>query len=477
MSEGPLIVWFRRDLRLSDHPMLRAAVESGRALLPVFVLDPETEALGAAAKFRLGLALAEFSEVLAGIGSRLILRRGAALAVLQDLAAETGACGVYWQRMYDPAAQARDAAVKAALRGKGLEAQSFHGALLVEPWQIETQQGGPYRVYTPFSKAVMQRGVALPVAAVRKMAAPAAWPASEDLAAWGLGAAMRRGGAIVAAYQRVGEAAALARLGEFVETGLEDYRRLRDFPAEQDATSGLSENLAWGEIGPRSLWAAAERAVHEGSGGAEKFRKELIWREFSYHLMYHYPQILSENWREGWQDFRWRGDNRQAEAWRRGMTGEPFVDAAMREVYVTGRMHNRARMIVASYLTKHLLTDWRIGQSWFAEVLTDWDPAANAMGWQWVAGSGPDAAPYFRIFNPATQAEKFDAGAVYRKRWVAELSARPGRQALEFFAAVPEAWRLDPKAGYPEPIVNLAQGRAEALAAYGDFKGKLTDAD
>lgn len=476
MSEGPLIVWFRRDLRLSDHPMLSAAVESGRALLPVFVLDPETEALGAAARFRLELALAEFSRVLQGIGSRLILRRGAALAVLQDLAVETAASGVYWQRMYDPAAQARDAAVKTALRAKGLQAQSFPGALLVEPWQIETQQGGPYRVYTPFSKAVMQRGVAAPLAAVREMVGPESWPASEALADWNLGAAMRRGGAIVASHQRVGEAAALARLAEFAQTGLEGYRRLRDFPAEVAATSGLSENLAWGEIGPRSIWAAAERAVQEGSGGAETFRKELIWREFSYHLMYHFPQILFENWRESWQEFRWRGESAQAEAWRRGMTGEPFVDAAMREVYVTGRMHNRARMIVASYLTKHLLTDWRIGQAWFAEVLTDWDLAANAMGWQWVAGSGPDAAPYFRIFNPATQAEKFDADAVYRKRWIAELSARPGREALEFFAAVPEAWRLDPKAAYPTPIVNLAQGRAEALAAYGDFKGKLTDA-
>ncbi|MDZ4068298.1 MAG: FAD-binding domain-containing protein, partial [Tabrizicola sp.] len=189
--------------------------------------------------------------------------------------------------------------------------------------------------------------------------------------------------------------------------------------------------------------------------------------EFAYHLIHHSPEIATRNWRPEWDSFAWRGDNPQAERWRRGLTGEPFVDAAMREMYVTGTMHNRARMIAASYLTKHLLTDWRVGLAWFEDCLTDWDPASNAMGWQWVAGSGPDSAPFFRIFNPAGQAEKFDPDAVYRRRFVAELSAAPGPEARAFFEAAPRRWRLDPKAPYPEAVVGLAEGRARALEAYG----------
>ncbi|MDZ4311501.1 MAG: deoxyribodipyrimidine photo-lyase [Cypionkella sp.] len=477
MSDQPLILWFRRDLRLSDHPMLAAAVASGRPLLPVFVLDGQAEALGAAAKWRLGLGLARFAETLAAMGQRLILRRGDALAVLQALVAETGAAGVMWQRMYDPQAVARDTAVKAALKAKGLVAESFPGALLIEPWEVATGQGGYYKVYSPFWKAVSARGFAGPVPAVTALRAPSVWPVSEDLADWQMGAAMRRGAAVCLPHQRVGEAAALARLDEFIDTAVDRYRAARDFPGVIGATSGLSENLAWGEIGPRTIWAAGQRALHQGDAGAEQFCKELVWREFAYHLMHHSPHILTQSWREGWEDFAWRGDNPEAEAWRRGMTGEPFVDAAMREMYVTGRMHNRARMVVASYLTKHLLSDWRLGQAWFADCLTDWDEAANAMGWQWVAGSGPDAAPYFRVFNPAGQAEKFDSDGAYRRRWIAEISAQPGAEAQSYFDAVPKRWNLAVTQAYPKPIVTLADGRARALAAYAARSGAaaLTD--
>ena len=209
------------------------------------------------------------------------------------------------------------------------------------------------------------------------------------------------------------------------------------------------------------VWHAGWRALQEGAAGAEAFLKELAWREFAHHLVFHSPRIVERNWREEWDGFAWRGDNDDAERWRRGMTGEPVVDAAMRQLYVTGVMHNRARMIVASYLTKHLLTDWRVGQAWFAECLTDWDAASNAMGWQWVAGSGPDAAPYFRIFNPATQASKFDAEGVYRRRWLGDASP----EARRYFDAVPLAWRLDPDAPAPAPIISLEAGRARALAA------------
>ena len=418
MTDAPLILWFRRDLRLHDHAMLMAAVATGRPLIPVFSLDPETEGLGAAPKWRLGLSLAQFAERLARLGSRVILRRGAALDVLTALVAETGAMGVAWSRLYDPVSVARDTGVKAGLRAAGVQAESHNGHLLHEPHTVETGTGGFYRVYTPYWRAVKDRDVRAPLPAPKALRAPDVWPASERLEDWQLGAAMQRGAAVVLPHQRVGEDAALARMAAFLRGPVDDYTEARNLCAIQ-GTSGLSQNLALGEISIRTLWHAASRAFHEGRAGAETFLKELIWREFSYHLIYHTPHLTTANWKPDWDAFPWRGDNADAEAWKRGMTGEPFVDAAMREMYVTGTMHNRGRMIVASYLTKHLMTDWRVGLDWFADCLTDWDPAANAMGWQWVAGCGPDAAPYFRVFNPAGQAEKFDGDAAYRRKWIA----------------------------------------------------------
>ena len=425
MSETPLILWFRRDLRLGDHPMLAAAVATGRPLMPVFVLDPETEAIGAAPKWRLGLAVEAYARSLERIGLRLLLRRGSALSVLEELVAETGAGGVWWSRLYDPASVARDAGVKAALKARGLEARSFAGHLLHEPWAVETGQGGFYRVFTPYWRAVKGLGVAAPEAAPVRVRGPVVWPTGDRLTDWRLGAAMNRGAVVVARHQSVGEGAAQTKLAAFLAGKVAAYAEARDLPGVA-GTSRLSENLTYGEIGIRAVWHAGVRAREEGLAGAEDFLRELAWREFSYHLMHHTPHITSANWKPEWDDFPWRGDSPDAMRWRRGMTGEPFVDAAMREMYVTGTMHNRARMIAGSYLTKHLLTHWKLGLDWFADCLSDWDPAANAMGWQWVAGSGPDAAPYFRVFNPAGQAEKFDPNGDYRRRFIAELSPRPG---------------------------------------------------
>jgi deoxyribodipyrimidine photo-lyase len=465
----PLIVWFRRDLRLDDNPMLAAAAETGAPLLPVFICDESVEGLGAAPKWRLGAAVAQFAATLEGRGLRLVLRRGPAAQVLRDLVAQTGAGGVYWGRLYDPQARARDTAIKRDLRAAGLEVQSHPGHLLAEPWQVETAAGGHFKVYTPFWRALNARDLPAPVAPPRQLRPVVDWPASDPLESWGLGDAIGRGAAIVARFARIGEGAAQDRLERFLAGPVTDYRHARDFVAKE-ATSGLSENLAYGEIGPRRIWARAMalRASDPHHHGAEHFARELVWREFAYHLMFHTPHILERSWRPEWEGFRWQGDTPQAEAWRRGLTGEAFVDAAMRQMYVTGTMHNRARMIAASYLTKHLLTHWKIGLDWFADCLIDWDPAANAMGWQWVAGSGPDAAPYFRIFNPATQAEKFDPGALYRRRYIAELNA-PGKAPAEaqlFFEAAPRRWQLDPARAYPAPIVSLAEGRARALDAY-----------
>ena len=465
----PLILWFRRDLRLDDNPMLAAAAATGAPLCPVFICDDSVETLGAAARWRLGLGIAHFAQRLAARGLKLTLRRGPARAVLEQLIAETGAGGVYWSRLYDPAARARDEAIKLMVRAQGGEAESFPGHLLVEPWQIRPGAGGFFKVYTPFWRALDGRDWPGPVAEPQRLRPMADWPATDTLESWALGRDMARGASVVQRFVRVGESAAMARLDAFLAGPVREYKTARDFVA-LDATSGLSENLTYGEIGPRRVWARAMalRQEHRGHEGAEHFAKELAWREFAYHLLYHTPHIASESWRPEWEAFPWQGDNPSAERWRRGMTGEPFVDAGMRQLYVTGTMHNRARMIVASYLTKHLMTHWKIGLDWFADCLIDWDPAANAMGWQWAAGSGPDAAPYFRVFNPETQAQKFDPKGLYRRRYIAEFS-RPApapEPARLFFDAVPRRWNLDPGRPYPAPVVSLSEGRARALAAY-----------
>lgn len=466
-ASSPVILWFRKDLRLSDHPGLSAACSSGRPVIPVFINDDLVNGLGAAPKWRLGLGVQALARSLGENGSRLILRRGPALEVLRSLVAETGAGAVYWSRLYDPESVARDTDVKAQLKEDGLDVRSFGGSLLFEPWTVETKTGGFYKVYTPFWKMVRTREVEAPLPRPRGVTAPATWPASDDLDAWRMGAAMQRGAVVVRTYVQLGEAAALQRLEIFIERIVANYRSSRDRP-DQDGTSNLSENLALGEISPHQCWHAGLRAMNDGKAGAETFLKELVWREFAYHLMHHTPRILSGNWKEGWDAFPWNEEETapEVEAWKRGRTGMRFVDAAMREMYVTGRMHNRGRMIAASYLTKHLQSHWKIGLKWFQECLIDWDPASNAMGWQWSAGSGPDATPYFRVFNPVTQLDKFDPQRSYVRHWLAEGMSNPSDEALSFFDAIPRSWVMTPSDRYPEPVVAADIGRKRALDAY-----------
>jgi len=467
---SPILLWLRRDLRLADHPALVAACDLGRPIIPVWIHDEVVEGHGACPKWRLGLAVSHFAGVLAGKGSRLILRQGRAVDVLRALVAETGAGAVFWTRLYDPDSIARDKAVKVALKDGGIAARSFAGHVLFEPWEVETKTGGVYKVYTPFWKAVKDGDVAAPLTPPEHIRAPESWPASDRLDDWRMGAAMDRGAGIVLRHATVGEAAARHRLHGFIDA-IEGYVAARDRPAA-NGTSKLSENLTHGEISPRACWHAGMRALHEGRDGAETFLKELVWRDFGYHLVYHTPVITTGNWRAEWDAFPWNtGQTDAVKAWQQGRTGVEFVDAAMREMYVTGHMHNRARMIVASYLTKHLLSHWRIGQKWFEDCLIDWDPASNAMGWQWSAGSGPDAAPYFRVFNPVTQQDKFDRDRAYVDRWIAEGRARPHADALAYFEAVPRAWGLSPQDRYPDPVIDLAEGRKRALAAYENRAG------
>ena len=467
-SSAPTLVWLRRDLRLGDHEALSAACARGRPVIPVFIRDGHVDDLGAAPKYRLGLALEHLSDVLTTMGSRLILRSGPAQEVLESLIDETGADAVFWSRNFDPTSIERDARVKAFLKEQGVVAQSYGGQLLFEPQEVQTGQGGPYRVYTPFWKAVRSRPVATPLPPPSRITAPSGWPASDVLADWRMGAAMDRGASVLRPFVRLGEAAALQRLSEFVSGAMDRYKQCRDLPAV-DGTSALSENLSLGEISSRQCWAAAQDLMYQGSVGAETFLKEIVWREFAYHLAYHTPHIMTDNWRREWDGFAWNTDPDHPDvmAWKQGRTGVPFVDAAMRELYVSGRMHNRARMVAASYLTKHLLTHWKVGLEWFADCLIDWDPASNAMGWQWVAGSGPDASPFFRVFNPETQAKNFDPKGFYAKRWIAEGQCNPPETALSFFDAVPRRWNLSPSAPYPlRPVVDLSEGRKRALSAY-----------
>ncbi|MEJ6395021.1 deoxyribodipyrimidine photo-lyase [Gymnodinialimonas sp. 2305UL16-5] len=460
------LYWVRRDFRLSDNPALVAACADG-AVIPVFLYDEVLETLGAAPLWRTGLGVAAFAEALENAGSRLILRRGKALPTLRKLIEETDATAIHWNRLYDPDSRTRDEQVKAALKKDGINAKSHSGHVLFEPWTVETGGGSFYKVYTPFWKAVRDRdpGEAL---AAPKLPSPETWPASDELTDWTLGDAMDRGADIVAPHLNVGEEAAHGRMGAFIGNGIDDYADARDNLAK-NGTSLLSENLTYGEISARQCWWAGQRAMADGKSGAETFLKEVVWRDFAYHLVYHTPRITSTSWREEWEAFPWNSDERlkEVKAWKQGRTGMAIVDAAMREMYVTGRMHNRARMLVASYLTKHLMCHWKIGMDWFAECLVDWDPASNAMGWQWSAGSGPDATPYFRVFNPETQAEKFDKDGRYRMRWLAEITSKPPETALSYFDAVPRSWKLSADMGYPSaPIVGAADGRKRALEAY-----------
>lgn len=466
-DQRPVIVWIRRDFRLADNPALAAAARTGRPVIPVFIADDTLDGLGVAPEWRLKLGLVRFAETLEHMGSRLILRRGAALEALRALVVQTGAAGVYWNRAYRPDEIARDTQVKAELKAAGTGAESFPGNLIFEPWQVQTGTGGFYRVFTPFWKNARDLPVADPVAAPAQLPAPDRWPDGGDLAGWAARHRMDRGADVVRPYLVLGETAARDRLDAFCDDRIIAYADDRDLPAEP-ATSGMSEPLAYGEISPRQIWHRARGLWHQGAKGAETFLKELVWREFAYHLMFHTPHILTGNWREEWDAFPWNTDENHPHvvAWKQGRTGVPFVDAAMREMYVTGRMHNRGRMIAASYLTKHLMTDWRIGLRWFADCLTDWDPASNAMGWQWAAGSGPDAAPYFRIFNPETQLQKFDPEGRYPRAWIAEGAGRPSDTALSYFEAIPRSWDMRPENAYPAAIVGLREGRERALAAY-----------
>ncbi|MGE3247984.1 MAG: deoxyribodipyrimidine photo-lyase [Beijerinckiaceae bacterium] len=466
-------------MRLADQPAIRSATDSGAPIICVYVFDECSKGLrqpGGASRWWLHHSLAALKTGIEQAGARLHILQGPAGELIPALAKTTEAAAVYWTRRYDAAGIAIDTGIKKTLAENGVEAKSFKGQLLFEPWEIEKQTGGPYGVFTPFWKAARAMPEpAEPLARVTRIE-DGAWPRNapdtvplDDLALlptkpdWASGLRER---------WDPGEAGARHRLKDFLDGPLKDYAAERDRP-DRESTSFLSPHLAFGEISPRTIWHAARHAAEEkkGLGSApDKFLSEVGWREFSYHLLYYNPDLATKNYNRRYDAFAWeKPKNAAFAAWQHGKTGIPIVDAGMRELWQTGYMHNRVRMIAASFLIKNMLVDWREGEKWFWDTLCDADPANNAASWQWVAGSGADAAPYFRIFNPVLQGEKFDPKGEYVRRYVPELKDVPDKYIHKPWEAPDDVLReAGVKRGktYPEPLVDLKDSRERALAVF-----------
>ena len=466
-DDSPVILWFRRYLRLADNPALAHAVKTGRPILPVYILDQAFE-IGAASLWWLDKSLRALDASLQAIGSRLILRRGDGEAELRRLIDESGAGAVFMNRRFEPEASTRDADIAQALEAEGVSCKGWNGTLLARPGSVLNGSGLPYKVFTPFNRALLATAVAPPRSAGPDRLTTPPGQVSEDIDSWGLHP--HRPDWSVGFDWTPGEAGAEAALATFLARGLKSYSVGRDIPAEP-ATSRLSPHLHFGEISPWRAVAASRDAVSAGrvpAAEAEKFVAEIGWREFSAHLLHAFPQITGTAFRPEYDAMPWRDDPAGLEAWKRGKTGYPVVDAGMRELWTTGFMHNRVRMIVASFLVKHLLIDWREGERWFRDTLVDADLASNVQNWQWVAGSGADAAPYFRIFNPVTQGQKFDADGRYVRRWVPELRGVPDRWLHAPWTAPAEVLRdarVRLGGEYPRPIVEHDAARKRALDA------------
>ncbi|MFC1525557.1 cryptochrome/photolyase family protein [Candidatus Latescibacterota bacterium] len=468
MASSPTIVWLRQDLRLADHPALYQAARRGPVVLVYILADGEEGdwPAGGASRWWLHHSLQRLDAVLRRRGSSLVLRRDSSLEVLSSLAREVGAQAVFWSRRYEPAAVARDEAVAEGLRGAGLEVATFDGSLLLEPWDVATQGGDPYRVFTPFWRACQrQMEMVYPLPVPRLPRWQGARPNSVALEDLGLLPTVDWARGMRDLWEP-GEAGAGKALDAFLAGTAAAYGTRRDLPGEK-STSRLSPHLHFGEVSPRQVWHATAQvgAAEE----AEPWLRQLGWREFAHHLLYHYPHIEAEPLRPEFADFPWAEDKEGLRAWQGGRTGYPVVDAGMRQLWHTGWMHNRARMVVASFLVKDLLIPWQEGARWFWDTLVDADLANNTLGWQWTAGCGADAAPYFRIFNPVSQGGKFDGDGSYVRRWVPELTGLPDRWIHRPWEA-PEPVREDAgvKLGstYPQPIVDHGQARARALAAF-----------
>jgi len=465
-TQGCSIVWFRDDLRIGDNPALTTAIDRDLPVVGLFILDEASDGLrpiGAASRWWLNKSIARLSQELIRLNVSLILRRGRADAVVNDIVVAAGADAVFWNRRYGPAERAVDASLKESLTAAGIHVESHAASLLFEPWTLKPATAPYYRVFTPFWRAALGSAPPRRPLPVPKPAAESAPRLSGDrLADWRLHPTSPDWSGGLEATWTPGEAGARARLDAFLSGGIDGYAAERDRPALA-ATSRLSPHLRFGEISPHQVWHAAEG--HAPGGDGDKFLSEIGWREFCWHLHYHVPDLAGRAFNPRFDAFPWRSDPAALTAWQRGETGYPIIDAGMRELWHTGWMHNRVRMLTASFLTKTLMIDWRLGEAWFWDTLVDADPANNPAGWQWVAGCGADAAPYFRIFNPVLQAEKFDPDGAYIRRWVPALRGAPGK-TVHRPQALSSAGLLDAETGYGPPIVDLQVARQRALAAF-----------
>lgn len=482
LDARPAILWFRQDLRIADNPALTAAAER-RPVIPIYILEAtdHSRQMGAASLWWLHNSLQALrTDLKHRYSLELIFRRGDPAKIIPEVILQTDAEAVFWNRRYEPAGIATDSALKSGLTNNGIAVATFNAALLFEPWTVKTRSQGWFKVFSPFWRAC--RTLLPPTPPLPAPADITPWSgaiATDDLARWDLLPTKPDwAGGLRQAWQP-GERAAAARLGDFLDERLRDYAAGRDHP-ERHATSQLSPYLHFGEISPRQIWHSVQMAMESGDSGlregAEKLLSELGWREFAYHLLFHFPALAEQNFRRDFDRFPWRHDPILLRAWQCGRTGYPIVDAGMRQLWQTGWMHNRVRMITASFLIKHLRHDWRDGFAWFWDTLVDADLANNAAGWQWVAGSG--AAPFFRIFNPVLQGEKFDPRGNYVRRWVPELAALPDRFIHRPWTAPPDLLR---KTGlvlgrdYPEPLVDHDDARRQALAAFAGLRESSED--
>jgi len=461
------LVWFRNDLRLEDNPALAAALAAGDKILPVYVLD---ERAGAASRWWLHHSLKALAQDLAARGASLVLRRGDPVRVIPELAAQIRADSVHAARAFEPALREADRAVDAALKAHGIAFGRHLSASLFAPERIKTQTGGAYGVYTPFSKACFAAGVPQDFLPRPENIPGVEGVESDRLADWGLLPTRPDWAGGMRAVWTPGEAGAHARLEAFLAGPVKHYDEARNLPGVH-GTSMLSPHVHFGEISPRFVWHRAA-ALQRGKG-VETFLKELLWREFSINLLWQHPDLRRQPIRREFEKFPWRKDDAALRAWQRGQTGVPIVDAGMRELWATGWMHNRVRMICASFLVKHLLLPWQAGEQWFWDTLCEADEAANGASWQWVAGCGADAAPYFRIFNPVLQSQKFDASGAYIRKYVPELGKLPDSCIHAPWEAAPSILKVSGvRLGetYPRPIIALKEGREQALAAYERIK-------
>jgi deoxyribodipyrimidine photo-lyase len=475
-SDAPCLVWFRDDLRLSDHPALHAASATRRPLICLYVFDeslrgPGARPIGGAAKWWLAQSLRSLQGSLGALGVPLSLRKGYAAKILPELARETGARDVFWNSIAQAPHQTVEREIAAALCDLGIEAHSFAGDLLVTPDAIRNKEGRGLRVFTPFWRRVQALGAPPdPLPAPRQLRTGPSL-ASATIESLALEPTRPDWAGGLRETWTPGEQPAQKRLKNFLKTGVAGYTEDRDRP-DRDGTSNLSPHLRFGEISPRQVWHATHFAAAERpavSGDADKFASELGWREFCRHLLFDIPDLDTRGLQSSFDDFPWRQDQAALQAWQRGKTGYPIVDAGMRQLWHTGVMHNRVRMVVASFLVKHLLIDWREGEQWFWDTLVDADAGSNPANWQWVAGCGADAAPYFRVFNPVLQGEKFDPNGIYVKQWVPELAALPKKFIHQPWEATPlELAGADITLGktYPHPIIDHRKGRERALKAY-----------